>query len=469
MSLSRCVSQNRCLSRNRCVRNRDDRGAVAVLVCVLVVALVGVAALVVDAGLARARTDQAQAAVDSAAVAAAAVMYRNGGTASARAAATDYLMANYTPPPERRAQFGADWKACTDCVVFTDATVTVSLEPLPAVDTRSPAILGSVYGASGYAAAARATATWSAPLPGDCLLCVAGDARFEGSSHGVGVVDGGNVKIGGGLDIDAPGALTVRSAEVLRGRRVRGDPAVDTGHRVLPLTAFTDPYRDSPPADPWSVLGPASAIPAARYDSAADRCAPPAGATVASLTAADASTCPGFDPGMYVIYPGPHLVARDGTGSSSAVTPRGGGTGVLFFLTCRSGSAPAPCSETSTRGAYLRRIGASRVALTGLTATDGELAAFRGFAVIADRFGTANTHILGSTQAGDLSIRGNVYLPGQSLIANDRTTVDGQVIVGRQLQVGYGGACRNTCLAVNEPTAVHPPSSPAKVRLMASP
>ena len=71
-------------------------------------------------------------------------------------------------------------------------------------DTESPAIFGSVYGASGFVTPATATATWSSPLAGDCLLCVVEDAHSHAGSGGVGLVDGGNVKIGGKLQDSAP-------------------------------------------------------------------------------------------------------------------------------------------------------------------------------------------------------------------------------------------------------------------------
>ena len=82
------------------VRREEDGGAVAVLVVVLMTSLLGVAALVVDLGLARDSARQAQAAVDSAALAAAVVMKDHQGAVSARTGArqmaTRYLLANYT-------------------------------------------------------------------------------------------------------------------------------------------------------------------------------------------------------------------------------------------------------------------------------------------------------------------------------------------------------------------------------------
>jgi Flp pilus assembly protein TadG len=453
-------------------QRQDDSGAVAVLVAVLMATLLGVVALVVDVGLARDQVRQTQAAVDSAALAAAIVMHESDGTdvAAARHAATQYLLANYDPPVER-AQFTADWAACTGCVTFSDTKVTVSLAPLPGQDVSSPAVFGGIYGVSDYRTAMAATATWSDPLAGDCLLCVVQDADFDDDPHGVGVVETGNAKIGGGLDIHSPGALTVHGGDVLRGSAMHGQPTVDSGHQILPLTTFADPYAAAPAHDPWAVLGSPSEIPPAQYDEVSSRCRPPVGSPVASITAADATTCPAFDPGMYVIYPGWNQIVPAGAPSAYAVTPMGGGTGVLFFLTCRSGSAPARCSSPNSGGAYLDRIGTS-LTLKGITSTSGTLAPFRGFAIIVDAdnagswFSGSDRHTLGSTLNGDLVVHGNVYLPGQNLIANDRTTVYGQVVVGGNLTVGTGHACSSACLTVKAPTLVAPPVPPRKVRLL---
>jgi hypothetical protein len=449
-------------------RRRDDRGTVAVLVTILMTTLLGVAALVVDVGVARDRSRQAQAAVDSAALAAAIVMLRNDGQPAARDAAKAYLRANFRTPEDRKDEIAADWDACTGCIVFTTTTVTVSSGPLPQDDIKSPAIFGSVYGASGFVTPATATATWSSPLAGDCLLCVVENARFDGGSRGVSLVDGGNAKIGEKLDIRSPGSLTVRSGDNFRGEAGHGRPTVDPGRQVLPLASFTDPYEGSAAADPWSVIGDPSSIPMARYDAAAGRCRPPYGKSIASITAADATTCPGFGHGMYVIHPGSNVIMPARAASSFTVTPRAGGDGVLFFLTCGLGS-PYPCSGWNPDGAYLDRIGKS-LTLKGLTAASGVLAPFRGFSIIADRHNTgtwysgSDRHILGNTRNGDLVIHGNVYLPGQDLVANGHTTVHGQVVVGGDLTVDVEQACTLTCLTIKTPTLVRPP--PKKVRLL---
>jgi hypothetical protein len=441
---------------------------VAVLVTILMTTLLGVAALVVDVGVARDRSRQAQAAVDSAALAAAMVMLRNDGQSAASDAAKAYLRANFRPPEGRKDEIAADWDACDGCIVFTSTTVTVSSDPLPQDDTKSPAIFGSVYGASGFVTPATATATWSSPLAGDCQLCVVEDAHFDDGSRGVSLVDGGNARIGGRLDIRSPGSLTVRSGDIFRGEAWHGQPTVDPGRQVLPLASFTDPYEGSAAADPWSVIGAPSSIPMARYDATTGRCRPPYGKSIASIAAADATTCPGFGRGMYVIHPGSNVIMPAGASSSFAVTPRAGGDGVLFFLTCGLGS-PYPCSGWNPDGAYLDGIGKS-FTLKGLTATSGILAPFRGFSIIADRRNTgtwysgSDRHILGSTLNGDLVIHGNVYLPGQDLVADDRTTIHGQVVVGGDLTVGIEQACASTCLTIKTPTLVRPP--PRKVRLL---
>jgi hypothetical protein len=239
---------------------------------------------------------------------------------------------------------------------------------------------------------------------------------------------------------------------------------------VLPLDSFTDPYEGTAAADPWARLGAPSSIPIARYDAATGRCRPPYGKSIASITAADATACPGFGHGMYVIHPGSNVIMPKRPSSSFAVTPRAGGDGVLFFLTCGFGS-PYPCSGWNPDGAYLSRTGKS-LTLKGLTATTGVLAPFRGFSIIADRHNTgtwysgSDRHLLGGPRNGDLVVHGNVYLPGQNLVASGRTTIHGQVVVGEDLTVGAGQAGSATRLTVKAPTLVRPP--PRKVRLLAT-
>ena len=108
--------------------------------------------------------------------------------------------------------------------------------------------------------------------------------------------------------------------------------------------------------------------------------------------------------------------------------------------------------------------------MKGLTDTSGVLAPFRGFSIIADRRNTgtwysgSDRHILGGTRNSALVIHGNVYLPGQDLVAGGCTTIHGQVVVGGELTVGIGPAGSSTHLMIKTPTLVRPP--PRKVRLL---
>src|SRR5215213_11026244 len=93
---------------------RDERGAVAVLTAVLAIVLFGIAALVVDLGVARDSRRQAQNTADAAALAAANALYATrapnlnqpGDFDAAVEAAKSYAAENYGTTE-------AEWAACS--------------------------------------------------------------------------------------------------------------------------------------------------------------------------------------------------------------------------------------------------------------------------------------------------------------------------------------------------------------------
>lgn len=444
-----------------------DQGTVAIVVAIMVVVLFGLVAIVVDLGQARDVRRQAQLAADSAALAAAHVLSEapdpddDTTQASAVSAAGKYAHNNLGVPQ-------SDWDACTTCVTIDPAGKQVTVR-LPA---DSPVSFAGIYGVDSVTVSASATASWGADLPGDCLLCVTGDATVDRVVGGDVTVNDGDVRVGGALDVQFPHTLDVNAGNAFYGSSVGTTPTVDPGYRnEAGLTGFTDPYAGSAVHDPWSVLPSLDSGDIANPDGAG-RCRPHSGGSVGFLYAPDAGACRSFAPGIYLIIPRPHAnplfdpgAYEIRLGSAGAVT---GSSDVLLLPTCSDGTSglPVACSGSHTDGAYLQRPG-SDVTLSGVTDATGLLAPFQGFSIIVDPGNTSTGQQLGSSSGADLDITGSVYAPGQHLTVNDRTRITGQLIAGTDLTVGSGWfSCAGACLTLDAPTTVLPPPDSAPVRLV---
>ena len=145
------------------LRQRDDRGAVVLLVAAMTVVIFGVAALVVDLGQARVVRREAQSASDSSALAAANALYLAGvatpDIAGAVQAAKKYAADNYGVTE-------ADWASCQDphplahrpattqCISLDDAVKPSTVRVVAPVRSVG-LVLSSVFGADGCRASRR--------------------------------------------------------------------------------------------------------------------------------------------------------------------------------------------------------------------------------------------------------------------------------------------------------------------------
>ncbi len=145
---------------------------------IVLVVLFGVAALVVDLGMARATRARAQVAADAAALAAADVLSTEAAPdrGLARRTAQDFAAANLSEAP--------DWGDCRDdnplavqsfatqCVSFDDRD-NPSLVRVLVVPESQPALFGAIFGADRYtvsgAAEARVARARTAPCDGPCV------------------------------------------------------------------------------------------------------------------------------------------------------------------------------------------------------------------------------------------------------------------------------------------------------------
>jgi Flp pilus assembly protein TadG len=450
------------LSRDRA----DDTGAVAVVVAIFTVILFALLALIVDLGQARDLHRQAEIAADSAALAAAYVLAaaENPSAPSeqdqldARTAARDYALNNL-------GLAAATWDGCgPDCLDIDPDRQQVTVR-IPTEST---------VGLTGLTVSAAATATWAGNLPGDCLLCVVDHLWDYSSTGGDLTVTGGDLRVGEILKVVSPYRLTVHAGNALYGILYPWEhdppvvpPVVDPDYlNEAGLSDFGDPYADQPVSDPWGTLTELgytpTTIPQVTPD-ADGTCAVPTG-TVGAITAEAAEWCTSFRPGLYLVRP-TSTKSDVHLGRAGPVTAEN----ALLIPTCGTWSRPMNCTDVADpadrAGARLDSPRAD-VTWSGITDSSGDLAAFRGFAVVIDPGNTA-VQELGTSSDPTLDITGAVYAPNGDLTVNDRTSVHGQVIAGSELYVGSGMfGCVDDCLTFTAPTTVLPPQEAGQVRLI---
>lgn len=162
------------MNRGGVLSLRDDEGAVAVLVGILVVVLFGMAVFATDFGMAYTRKRQLQAASDGAALAAAktfADVARAGlscatvlssGASTARTTATTYATLNW-PSGSSLATGAAPSGWSGDAGVAYRCNPQSSVEVQVTTKDTSPAIFAGIFGQSGFSLVRSATAAMGAP------------------------------------------------------------------------------------------------------------------------------------------------------------------------------------------------------------------------------------------------------------------------------------------------------------------
>jgi Flp pilus assembly protein TadG len=267
---------------------RDDRGAVAILVAIVAVTLFITAALVIDLGLARDTRRQSQNASDASALAAANVLYPVSGTCdepndvSGTTTAPCWTDAAKAAKAYAEQNFGTtDWGKCatltppTDyfaygtypkCITFNANPATTGAKPdkvsvvMPPRNVKTGlGVLADVNEISvGSAAKARVDEGQSVKC-GLCFLGPIATTKFNASVSPGGIAVNGSVKMSGnGSEWDA---TTI-------GYVVEFDPnnkITHTGDLVsIPLPGFEDPWKDDtrfPLAIPTGPIHPAGTNP----------------------------------------------------------------------------------------------------------------------------------------------------------------------------------------------------------------
>lgn len=410
-----------------------DDGATAVLVALAMTVLLGMAALVVDLGLARDARAQAQNAADAGALAAALTLAGGAEPAEATRTVHAYARTNYGVTP-------AEWSACQDPAPLP--------EPLSACISRDtaervvrvviprrtlPTLFAGVLTDEAIRVGAAAEAEWDTRA-GDCLLCVMDDLEGQVGSL---TVDGGDVAVNGDLAFNnANGGITVAGGGI-------GYTGTWNGEGTFSPAPLRRPAAPDPLAD--LVLPPAGVDPGAAATEGAGACVP------GNYTTVDG--CTSFASGLYVL-----------AGERTTVHDAVAATGVTLYFTCARDEGrttyPRACGAGGEEGAVL--AGAGNGAATLTAPTSGPLA---GLAVVVDRNNTATQRWVGN---GALTVHGAAYAPhpeaALDLRGNGSFTAYGTTVVGDLLLDGQGRARQHLWVhGPQEGTATDPP---VEVRLL---
>jgi hypothetical protein len=380
---------------SRASARRDDRGAVAVLVAVLALVLFGMAAIVVDLGLARDTRRQAQNTADSAALAAGNALYLNGvvDTAAAISAAKSYAARNFGTT-------NADWATCSDvgrpagfqlvpgqtpCISFagspapTEVRVVVPRRPVSAQ-------LGRVFGVAQVDVSAAAQAAVAPGGRATCGLCVIGTGTHDVQNGDI-TVTGTNAHFNGVVDANPQFELTVVGGQTyLQGDKpgkgtMTPEPYTRQPEMLDPLAFLTLP-PDTTGLQPKTVSA----------------CAANGGPGIYRSLGLS-GTCT-LKPGLYVVTGSNH---ESGKTSVTAA-------GVTLYFTCQDASSSTPkvrpCND-GEKGGNLLFTGQATLDINA--PATGTLA---GLAVVADRKNAATFGWRGNGAAGS---SGTIYLKSGTL------------------------------------------------------
>lgn len=433
-------------------RERDDRGAVAIIVAVTATILFITAALVVDLGLARDTKRQSQNTADASALAAANALYPDSGTCTldpspaispcyqdAVAAAKSYAQVNFGVTD-------AQWSACTDgsayyvpagstsCVSFTDDTLTDTVSAQPnkvrvVVPTREVETgLGNLAGVQSIDVATGARAALDPGQARSCGLCILGtDTNYLG--NGDVTVTGGSVHSNGTIDTGPNGHLT--ATPLPNNITISGtcpgncSPVPETG-----VPTIEDPYKDV-------LTFPLTYSPTTVKTSPCTQ-----GPGVYGALELPNSSC--------TLAPGTYVLTGKWTMKNNTVLK---GNGVTLYGTCGTTAVRQVCTSGQTGGGLDTKNGETQL----VAPTTGTYA---GFVVIYDPLNKAGLNLQGN---GASYVTGAVYaasalleFPGNSTF----TVTNGPLIVGGLYGNGNTGGVDLTSL-----NSAAIPSDPDGVRL----
>ena len=419
-------------------RGRDESGAVAVLVAALSLVLFGIAALVVDLGLARDTRRQAQNAADSAALAAANALYLSGvaNPLAAVAAAKEYAEENFGTTD-------ADWRRCVDparpaefvpalgqtaCISFRGTpTVNEVRVVVPTRAVKTP--LGNLMGVDHVDIGAVAQAGVDPGGKARCGLCVIGPGEHDVQNGDV-TVTGSSIYVNGTLTSNPQLDMTATGGQIY----LEGMRPTQGGFTPEPYTrqpAIPDPLAFLTLPPPTTGLQPKTV----------SACSPLGGPGIYESLGLTRNCV--LSPGLYVVTGANHESGQ------TAVTANG----VTLYFGCQDETSRSPKIRTCAPGEE-----GGDLLLTGqasLTITAPLLGPTAGLSVVADR---NNAATFGWRGNGLGRSSGTVYLKSGTLDYRGNGSglaMDALVVVG---DLEFSGTPSGFDLVYNEATNVELPA-----------
>jgi Flp pilus assembly protein TadG len=395
---------------------------VAILVAFMLVLFCGLAALVVDLGIARDLQRQAQNAADSGTLGAAEFLAGVPNPTAAQVMQAQQLANAYVT--------ANGWAAGTSSVLVDTAAHTVMVQLAP---VQSPNIFAGVIGQSSPQVAGRAQAAWPGAGPVTCSVCVLSAANLQNGS--IAVTGGGGVSFASDLSANPQGNMTVTGGGTIG---VAGaQPGRGTySPAITSIPTFTDPYAGL-------------TLPPTGTDFSQPVQTPAAGAFCSPGNYADVANCGSFQAGGTYVLTGSAKL----TGNATLVADD-----VLFYFTCSRVSGgntyPQACAAGGQAGATFGGAGNGTVTINGLRSGP-----YTGFAVIYDRNNTSSLRYVGN---GDLRINGAVYAAAAApdMRGNGSADIHGALIVGSLSFSGRPSALTVTQYDVTPPPPANSPQTP---------
>lgn len=417
-------------------RDRDERGAVAIMVAVMAVMLFVVAALVVDLGLARDTKRQSQNAADASALAAGNVLYTTTATCTTAPCFGEAVNAAKSYALVNMGIASAEWDSCVDpqplayvpsgstgnCISFDSATRPTRVRvrvPEQTVETGF-GVLAGVQSIS-VATSARAAIRPGGALA--CGLCLLGSGMTHNIQNGNATVAGADIAINGNVSVGPQGLISTGGTISVEGS------AAGSYARYQPDPVTGQPRIEDPLSD--LVLPPASVATLSRLT---NPCVQGQGIYIGNLNLRN-RTC-SLTPGLYVIAGG----TWDLAGNASTIL-RSTAPGVTLYLACSSGTTIVAC-PSGTPGT----LDASGNGTLDIDApTTGSLA---GLALVADRGNTGTIRLTGNGMAG---ITGTIYTRSGTLQMNGNGCAStSSAVIVNDLAFNGNNACLNLSYTANQ-------------------
>ena len=435
-------------------RSRDERGAVAVMMAIMLTMMLGICALVIDLGNARQERRAAQNSADASALAAGETIEAGNGTIDWNAVVSQVKA--YAKVNDGIAT--SAWTGCTDANALTyrpdsansDSCISADRSSWPAVGsatvgntsnhvrvrlpgTSVKTFFAKVLGINSLTTGASATAnvvmtvqqiqTVKHIVGGPCALCVLGAGLSLDGQNGDVTITGGNVIVnstaGTAASLNPNGHVTLSTpGGAIGGPNAPGNFS-GSGFSPSPTTQgpVTDPLANVPQCGNGSP-GTTNYCPVVSGSNGTKN--------NAELSPGIYSTISGshtLDPGVYVLTSGITLNGNDLLQ----------GSGVMLYFAC--GQYPAPCTAGQS-GAGITSTGNGAMRITGITqaqcTASANLCPYVGMMLFADRNNTAtqtwrgngtneNGAVNGSNgtiymKSGTMDLRGNGYTLSSQIV-----------------------------------------------------